>query len=31
MPHVWPFFARILPEGREALARIGVFLRTRLG
>lgn len=26
MPHVWPVFARLLPESREALARIGAFL-----
>ncbi len=26
MPHVWPLFARILPEGRRAVDRIGSFL-----
>lgn len=30
MFHVWHMFARILPEGRAAIARIGTFLRTRL-
>lgn len=30
MFHVWPMFARILPEGRSAIARIGAFLRGRL-
>ena len=24
--HVWPMFARILPEARAAIARIGAFL-----
>ncbi len=28
--HVWPMFARILPEGHAAIARIGAFLRARL-
>jgi epsilon-lactone hydrolase len=28
--HVWPMFARILPEGRAAIARIGAFLHARL-
>ena len=27
MPHVWHFFARILPEGRQAVARVGEFVR----
>lgn len=31
VPHVWQIFASILPEGREALARAGAFLRRRLG
>jgi acetyl esterase/lipase len=26
MPHVWQLFARILPEGRQAIDRIGAFL-----
>jgi acetyl esterase/lipase len=31
MPHVWQLFAARLPEGREAVARIGAFLRDHLG
>ncbi|MCC6763405.1 MAG: alpha/beta hydrolase [Deltaproteobacteria bacterium] len=31
VPHVWQIFASILPEGREAIARAGAFLRRRLG
>jgi monoterpene epsilon-lactone hydrolase len=27
MPHVWQLFARILPEGRQAIERIGEFVR----
>ena len=27
MPHVWPLFARILPEGHRAIERIGDFVR----
>ena len=30
MPHAWHLFARILPEGRRAIDRIGTFLRQRL-
>jgi monoterpene epsilon-lactone hydrolase len=30
MPHVWQLFARILPEGRRAIERIGAFVRPRL-
>jgi len=30
MFHVWPMLARILPEARSAIARIGAFLRARL-
>ena len=30
MPHVWQLFARILPEGRRAIERIGDFVRPRL-
>jgi acetyl esterase/lipase len=30
MFHVWHMFARILPEGRAAIARVGAFLRARL-
>lgn len=29
--HGWQMFAGLLPEGREALRRIGAFLRPRLG
>lgn len=28
LPHVWPIFVRILPEGREAIARVAEFART---
>jgi monoterpene epsilon-lactone hydrolase len=28
--HVWPFFAAILPEGQEALGKIGTFIRHHL-
>jgi epsilon-lactone hydrolase len=31
MFHVWQMFARIVPEGRAAIARIGAFLQARLG
>jgi epsilon-lactone hydrolase len=27
MPHVWHHFARIIPEGRRAIERIGEFVR----
>lgn len=27
MPHVWPVFARYLPEGRAAIGDIGLFLK----
>lgn len=30
MPHTWHLYARILPEGRQALERIGRFLQSRL-
>jgi acetyl esterase/lipase len=30
MFHVWPFFAAILPEGQEALGKIGTFIRRHL-
>jgi monoterpene epsilon-lactone hydrolase len=30
MPHAWHLYARILPEGRHAIDRIGTFLRDRL-
>jgi len=29
MPHGWQHYARILPEGRRAIERIGVFVQTR--
>jgi epsilon-lactone hydrolase len=31
MPHVWHHYARLIPEGRRAIDRIGAFLQTRLG
>lgn len=30
MPHVWPLFARILPEGHTAIARIGAFVQRHM-
>jgi monoterpene epsilon-lactone hydrolase len=30
MPHVWQLYARLLPEGRLAIARIGKFLQDRI-
>jgi acetyl esterase/lipase len=30
MPHAWPLYARILPEGRAAIERIGTFLQDRI-
>jgi monoterpene epsilon-lactone hydrolase len=30
MPHVWHLYARLLPEGRRAIDRIGEFLRERM-
>lgn len=30
MPHAWHLYARILPEGREAIARAGAFVQQRL-
>jgi epsilon-lactone hydrolase len=30
MPHVWQLYARLLPEARSALARIGEFLQERM-
>ena len=29
MVHVWHYFADMLPEGREAIERIGEFIRER--
>lgn len=31
MPHVWTHFASILPEGRQAVDRIGDFMRHQVG
>jgi acetyl esterase/lipase len=31
MPHVWQLFARVLPEGRRAIARIGDFVQREMG
>lgn len=28
MVHIWPFFAAILPEGQQAIERVGAFVRT---
>ncbi|HEY7242877.1 MAG TPA: alpha/beta hydrolase [Xanthobacteraceae bacterium] len=30
MPHVWQLYARVIPEGRDAIERIGRFLDRRL-
>jgi epsilon-lactone hydrolase len=30
MPHVWHHYARLIPEGRQAIERIGAFVQTRL-
>lgn len=30
MIHVWPFFADILPEGRQAIDKIGDYIRARI-
>jgi monoterpene epsilon-lactone hydrolase len=30
MPHAWHLYARLVPEGRHAIARIGSFLQARL-
>jgi acetyl esterase/lipase len=30
MPHVWHLFATVMPEARQAIARIGEFLQSRL-
>lgn len=29
MIHIWPWFARLLPEGRDTIERIGAFVRAR--
>jgi monoterpene epsilon-lactone hydrolase len=30
MPHVWQVYARVLPEGRQAIERIGEFLQSKM-
>jgi epsilon-lactone hydrolase len=30
MPHTWQLYARFIPEGRDAIARIGAFLNRKL-
>ncbi len=30
MPHVWHHYARLIPEGRQAIERIGAFVESRL-
>jgi hypothetical protein len=30
MPHVWHLFARVLPEARKAVARIGAFVQQEM-
>ena len=30
MPHVWHLYARVIPEARRALARVGEFLQARM-
>jgi epsilon-lactone hydrolase len=30
MPHVWHLYARLIPEGRRAVTRIGEFLQARM-
>jgi hypothetical protein len=30
MIHIWPFFAAILPEGQQAIERMGRFARARV-
>jgi hypothetical protein len=30
MPHVWQLYARIVPEGRDAIEHIGMFLHRKL-
>ncbi len=31
MIHVWHFFADMLPEGQQAIERVGEWVRQRLG
>jgi hypothetical protein len=30
MPHAWHLFARLVPEARDAIAKVGSFLQARL-
>ena len=30
MPHAWQLFTRLLPEARQAIERIGIFLKARM-
>ena len=29
MIHIWPYFADIIPEGKEAIARMGNYIREK--
>ena len=31
MVHIWPWFAPFLPEGRDAMERMGAFIKERVG
>ena len=31
MVHIWPWFAPFLPEGRDAMERMGAFIKARVG
>ena len=30
MIHIWPYFADIIPEGKEAIARMGGYIREKV-
>ena len=30
MIHIWPYFADIIPEGKEAIARMGDYIREKM-
>ena len=30
MPHTWQVWARVLPEARAAIARIGAFVQSKM-
>ena len=30
MIHIWPYFAAVLPEGRQAIDRMGAFIKARV-